>query len=266
MKSEDGLSEQQAREDRPYDVLVLSPHLDDAALSVGGYLHRLTREGERVLVVNVFAAEAPDDEVLDRSVRELHETWRQAGKFEGSIMLHRRSEEEAALGLLGVDLIYLRFLDAAYRGYAEGEPRYVPLTRVFGKPHPNDKTLLAELKQAFEMLPKANSWILPMGMGRHVDHLLVRDAAEAVCKAEILYFEDFPYSRDSSVRLKTILWRLLIWRRDFKELLEDDVQAKVDAIRCYRSQLAAVFPSPQVLADDVRDFTGDKERLWRRRG
>ncbi len=265
MKSEDGLSEQRAREDGSYDVLVLSPHLDDAALSLGGYLNRLTREGKRVLVVNVFAAEAPDDKDLHRSVRELHGKWRQAGGFEGSIMQHRRSEEEAACRRLGVEMIYLNFLDAAYRGYAEGEPLYIPLAKVFGKSHPDDNRLLMELTQAFRNLPEATTWILPMGMGRHVDHLLVREAAEAACAGELLYFEDFPYARDTFVRLKTRCRRLFTWRQNYRELIEDDVQAKIDAIRCHPSQIADVFPNPQALSDEVRDFTKDGERIWRRK-
>ncbi len=36
-----------------YRHIVLSPHLDDAALSCGGFIARMTAAGERVLVVNV---------------------------------------------------------------------------------------------------------------------------------------------------------------------------------------------------------------------
>ena len=39
--------------------LFVSPHLDDVALSCGGYVRYLTRAGELVIVLTVFSADPP---------------------------------------------------------------------------------------------------------------------------------------------------------------------------------------------------------------
>ena len=39
--------------------LFISPHLDDVVLSCGGYIHRLTTSGEKVVIVTVIAADVP---------------------------------------------------------------------------------------------------------------------------------------------------------------------------------------------------------------
>lgn len=274
--------------DGPYDVLVLSPHLDDAALSVGGYLHRLTQtEGKRVLVVNVFTAEAPDDATLSRSVKKLHNRWRRNGKFKGSIMAHRRREEDAACNILGVDVLYLDFLDALYRQDAKGRPLYDPVSHVLGWRHSEDTELLHRLVHACRSLPQADLRIVPLGVGHHVDHLLVRQAAE-VTWGDVVYYEDFPYAREGRQRLKAQLWRRLEapeklrdiggigravemginwlrWKRCQEGLGESDLAAKIASISCYKSQLSRVFKTPDNLEKAVHDFSDEGERLWRRR-
>ena len=39
--------------------LFISPHLDDVVLSCGGYIHRLTTSGEKVVIVTVITADVP---------------------------------------------------------------------------------------------------------------------------------------------------------------------------------------------------------------
>jgi hypothetical protein len=53
---------------RPMDLIVLSPHLDDAVFSVGGRMSRLAAQGKSVLVVTFFTS-GPDAALLLRRLR-----------------------------------------------------------------------------------------------------------------------------------------------------------------------------------------------------
>ena len=61
-------------ENRPYAHIVLSPHLDDAVLSLGGTIHHHVQAGERVLVATLFAA-SPAADAFNEYTRELKERW-----------------------------------------------------------------------------------------------------------------------------------------------------------------------------------------------
>lgn len=249
-----------------FDVIVLSPHLDDAALSCGGILHRWSREGGRkILVVNVFAAAVPDDAELSDSLKRLHATWRQAGRFSGPVMAHRRREEEAACDRLGVDVHFLDYLDAAYRRNGQGRLLYDPVASVMGRRHAADAPLVDELTATFRKLPSATRWLVPMGIGHHVDHLLVRDAAEGLRRRDLRYYEDYPYARSRWLGLKARMGHLGRWRRDLRPLRPLDVEAKIEAIACHRSQLRGVVADDADLARQVRTFSRGGEKLWRLR-
>lgn len=249
------------------DVLVLSPHLDDAALSCGGALHRLaTEEAKTVGVVNVFTADAPPDSALSTSARQQHATWRQAGRFKGKVMAHRREEEKAACQRLGVKVYFLGFLDALYRQDELERPLYEPVDQVMKHRHSHDEVLLDALQARFLQLPTTAMWWLPMGIGHHVDHLLVREAAERIPGIRRLYFEDFPYACKPWVRFKG-LWRRgwrggFSWRRRTHLLRPKDLDAKIAAIRCHQSQLGGVFEDQSDMERQVRRFTKKGERLW----
>ena len=253
------------------DVLVLSPHLDDAALSCGGALHRLaTEQGKNVVVVNVFTADAPPEAELSTAARDLHAVWRRAGGFDGAVMAHRRGEEKAACRRLGVEVCFLDLLDALYRRNDAGRSLYEPVQRVMGARHPDDEALLDDLESRFRRPPQDALWLLPMGVGHHVDHLLVRQAAERLTGPRRFYYEDYPYARSFRQRFKA-RWRAgiregLRWRDELRPLRDEDLQAKVDAIACHRSQLDGVFEDLEDMARQISRFSQGGERWWRRQG
>ena len=57
-----------------YDLIYLSPHLDDAALSCGGQIARFRGEGRSVLIVTVTAGDPPTG-AESRYIQELHSRW-----------------------------------------------------------------------------------------------------------------------------------------------------------------------------------------------
>ena len=106
------------RVDLEGSVTVVSPHLDDAVLSVGAAVSRATRRGVRVKVLTVLAGN-PDSTV-------------QAGKWDGDAGFAtageaaraRRAEDERACRIVGARPIWLPFSDDQYtRGGSDSEIR-----------------------------------------------------------------------------------------------------------------------------------------------
>lgn len=147
-------------------VVAVSPHLDDAVLSVGGTLARLAREGERVVVLTVFS--------------------------EGDASYAaRRAEDVEACASLGLIAQHLGLADAPYR-------RDLPRTfeaLVHGPLEPSDADALAVSRALVAALaphrPRLVLW--PLGVGEHVDHRIVHGASAAFGRPSALY-EDRPYA------------------------------------------------------------------------
>lgn len=251
------------------DAYYLSPHLDDAVLSCGGQLHDLVRAGQRLLVVTAMAGDAPLE--LSPLAEDLHRTWTPhfdsgaVGTHE--VMAARRREDVAACRKLGVDFLHLALPDALYRRHpSTGAPLYPTLASLFGRPRPEDDALADELAERLASLPPAERVVAPLGAGRHVDHLLVRRAAERAFGAgSVELYEDYPYARKRWVLVKALgpPWR---WRSRVHALGKSALTAKCRAIACYGSQLTAAFADRTDMERQVRSFAArvGGERLWRR--
>ncbi len=245
-----------------YSRLYLSPHLDDAVLSCGGQIHRATRRGERVLVVTVMAGDPPRAQLSDYAHR-LHARW----ELEREATAARRTEDRAACALLGAEALHLDIPDCIYRSDPLTEaPLYTSDPDIFGPVHPADRALLAELIPRLATLPSAQEVLVPLTVGHHVDHVLVREAAEAVWGQRIWYYEDYPYAQEPGA-LEAALGDPKAWIPRTVPLREEDLQARIQAILAYRSQLSTFFTDRADLERQVRAYTArvGGERLWRRR-
>jgi LmbE family N-acetylglucosaminyl deacetylase len=89
----------------PGRVVVLSTHLDDGVLSIGGWMHRTARGGSLVTVVTVLAGD-PED------ARPGSDWDRRAGfSTVGEAAKTRRSEDRRACEILGLRTAWLPFGD-----------------------------------------------------------------------------------------------------------------------------------------------------------
>ena len=86
------------------DHIFLSPHLDDAVLSCGGAMRALVTQGEGVLGLNIFAG-IPDYRRLSTFAAEQHHHWGDPA----DPVAARRTEDEAALQLIGAEVQYWDF-------------------------------------------------------------------------------------------------------------------------------------------------------------
>jgi LmbE family N-acetylglucosaminyl deacetylase len=221
----------------PAGPVVVSPHLDDAALSAAV---QLLRPGARV--ITVFAGLPPEGTASG--------AWdRLTGATDARQRVRDRwLEDDEAMAALGVaDPVRLDFPDGQHLADAPSRPDLDAAAEAL-RPH---------LAGALEV------W-LPTGIGGHPDHLAARDAAVAAteCGAVVHHYADVPYSVlygwppsvDGSTRWSPYLdvdqWltdeladagldeALLV--RSVHRLDEEAQRQKVKAVASYRTQIPAL--------------------------
>ena len=252
-----------------YAHVYLSPHLDDAVLSCGGLIHTQARDGQPPLVITIFAGRPPTDVELSAFAQTQHLRW---GSPEDAIAA-RWSEDQAALSKLGADYLRLNYLDCVYRGKECGdEPEwyYASEEAIFGPVHPSEQNLPADLATTLtEFIPPSEGVTLyaPLTVGNHVDHQLAFFAAP-ILKAQgwqVWYYEDYPYVEAEGALSTTLTMRgVEHWHPIVMPLDEDALEAKIEAIACYQSQLGVLFGSAEAMPDRVRDFATcvKGEKIW----
>lgn len=170
------------------NAVYLSPHLDDAVYSCGGLMARQVSEDQSVTVLTVFAGDPPDGP-LSEFAEELHERW-DLGEMPVS---RRREEDLEACSLVGAGALHIDIPEAAYRFGPDGDFMYPVEEAIFDDVEPSDEALIDQLAQVIEEVSPAGAQVYsPLAIGGHVDHVLVRRAAEQLTRP-VWFYHDLPY-------------------------------------------------------------------------
>ncbi|HUC36600.1 MAG TPA: PIG-L family deacetylase [Acidimicrobiales bacterium] len=234
--------------------VVLSPHPDDAVLSAWSTL----REPTEIEVFNV-CARAPAPGTLSE--------WDKVFGVDDSATLveTRLAEDVAALAIAGRRATNLDFLDAQYR---------------------DEALAVNQVGAAVQSAAFQAAWLCaPAGIGCHPDHVSVREAALQIGRESglpVFLYADFPYAVRwgwphwvSGSAPRPHLVPEAGWAMDMagasvdsdslvpevRVLTDEEVTGKVQALRCYRTQFAALNAGPldRMLHPEIVRF----ELRWR---
>jgi LmbE family N-acetylglucosaminyl deacetylase len=179
----------------PMGWIFLSPHCDDVALSLGGWVWEQAHASQAASIWTVCAGEA-DPAALSPFAQALHNRW---GILPGAAA-SRREEDRCSCERLGATYRYLSIPDCIYRGSTE--PFYPSEESLWGDLHPAESSLLETLSAALlRELPPEARLVCPLALGHHVDHQLTRRAAEAAGRP-LWYYADYPYALQAAAELE----------------------------------------------------------------
>jgi LmbE family N-acetylglucosaminyl deacetylase len=265
---------------KTYPHIYLSPHYDDVSLSCGGAIHQHTQAGQAALVVTICAAPPPPHEPISSFAETLHRSWGSPA----DVVATRRVEDQTSLEILGADYLRLNFNDCIYRGHPQQERWfYNNDSELFGSIHPDDILLANQVENALlGLTPVENETIIyaPLAVGRHVDHQIVHAAAWQLRQLgrKIAFYEDYPYV-DLTSRYAAVGWGYTLEAAlssleatDLQPRLrffsEENLQAKINSVRAYASQLQMLFGSESEIEQLLRNYAllvGEgrlAERVW----
>jgi LmbE family N-acetylglucosaminyl deacetylase len=230
-------------------VIAMSPHLDDAILSCGALIADLVRQCP-ITVVSVFtaASPAPWPWPARRQMRAI------GASDAESFFARRRAEDLAVLAEVGAVAVHLGLRDALFRRVRSapdglpgvtGRPAY-PTFRfdaARGRVASADAGLDAVVaRRVDEVAQAADARVIlaPLGIGRHVDHLITRSAARFL-ELRVVYYSDFPYSEKSAPESEFIRRASLVphpWLHGRAE--------NARRIAGYQTQVRGLFPNGMV--------------------
>jgi LmbE family N-acetylglucosaminyl deacetylase len=135
--------------------MVVSPHLDDAILSLGASIGSATRSGRNVTVLTVFAGR-PDSGLPAGG-------WDRRGGFatEGEASKARRLEDEQACGAVGAESSWLSFSEADYRETLDGDSIWSAVNDAVTDARPEDVLL-----PGFPLTNPDHAWVTELLVDR----------------------------------------------------------------------------------------------------
>ncbi|HEX2821728.1 MAG TPA: PIG-L family deacetylase [Streptosporangiaceae bacterium] len=238
-------------------LTVLAPHLDDAVLSCGALI---THAASRTAVtVTTFFTEGGQGPYTMSARRYLHQVGERHAK---ALYQQRRAEDRAALEPLDITCVHAGLTEALFRRRPvsrsrSGLGRMLPeLAHAYpsyrkhvtsGRIAAADAGTLRAARAIVQRVAESGPHLVlaPLGVGGHVDHVLVHTAAQS-SGIPVVYYSDFPYNQRDSAR------DAFIHRTGLVETQWPVTEAKVELIRAYRTQLWSLFRGADIpLAPEV---------------
>lgn len=227
--------------------LILSPHYDDAVYSCGARIYELVQAGAAVTMMTIMAG-IPTPPLPDTPViRDNHARWQEGA----NPMIQRRQEDHTAAAYLGATVRHLDLLDCLYRTH-DGDTLYPDEASLWRTIHPHDTSLRALERLT---LPSATIIYAPLGVGAHVDHLIVRDWAINLAQKSdftVNFYVEYPYSRSQAAIQRAydaFPHRLQSHLYGFSEAT---MHHKIAAMRAYASQVSSFWQTTDAMTAEIK--------------
>jgi len=202
------------------NILLLSPHPDDIAYSIGGLVAKIASAATFDLLT-----------IFSRSGWANPVALRRAGP--ASIGAVRSAEDAAFCARHGIQRSELGFADSSLCGYDDRTERSA-------NPEDDPRTqMVARAIQCHHSRSRAQIVFAPAAIGGHIDHKIVFGAASSLQTAEVVVYEDIPYSAWYSLEQIERKLTGVGLRRLGAVAIDDVIGAKIEGMWQYRSQTCA---------------------------
>ncbi|HLO17352.1 MAG TPA: PIG-L family deacetylase [Anaerolineales bacterium] len=237
--------------------IYLSPHLDDAVFSAGGLIYEQTQSGIPVEVWTFMCGYPPlPEDDLSPFAQLLHVQWGYSSAEE-AIRL-RREEDRKAAAIVGANTVHFDFLDCIYRRGANGEWLY---SDVSVPPHPEDASFPSQIGETISARLKPDDVLVcQLGVGSHVDHVLVRQGAELLGHP-LLYDIDVPYILYKPNELEA---KSIGMKESVQAVMESSLIPWREAALMYKSQLVGLgelFDSSESIQVSLQSYWAERRGI-----
>lgn len=235
--------------------IYLSPHLDDAVFSAGGLIHEQTRSGVSVEIWTFMCGD-PQLSEYSQFAQALHTIWGFSSAEE--TVRRRREEDSLAASIVGAKAVHFDFQDCIYRRDKNGDWLY---SEISVPPHDADADLPAQIASAISArLEPDDQLVCQLGLGSHVDHVLVRRAAELLGRP-LRYDIDIPYWCYKPHELNA---NAVGMNESTVRITEPSLTRWIEASLAYKSQFPALgdrFDTPEKVTESIRTYWSELQGI-----
>jgi LmbE family N-acetylglucosaminyl deacetylase len=240
----------------PNRRIIISPHLDDAVLSIGGLIYDWTQAGIPVEIWTIQCG-FPKREARSAFVKRIHAKWKFDSAFE--TVSKRRVEDQYAAAAVGAGVRHFSNTDCIYRRDRDGKLLYTK--SIFVPIHPAEKNLPRKLaKEIAAQLSADDQLYCALSVGGHIDHVLTRDAV-ALLGREVIYYVDVPYILNTPDDLPR---RTAGLTPDLYPISKPGLKAWIAGVLAYTSQIEMLFGNAQKTEEAITEYWAREKgvQLW----
>jgi hypothetical protein len=201
-----------------------------------------------VEIWTIFAGD-PLSKNISPLAQEIHERWQTGTQSPAA----RRNEDRLACERLNVLPIHLNFPDCIYRTQPGTTQPLILKNEDLFQPLPvSQEALIHEITDHLRKSLSAESiFILPLGIGHHIDHQIVRRTGEAIAPS-CYYYADFPYSGTHPEELTAVLpENSSIYHYPINN---QSLAAWQYAVKAYTSQISTFWPSMGEMYQRIEEY------------
>lgn len=170
----------------------------------------------------------------------------------------RREEDSLAASIVGAKAVHFDFLDCIYRRDKNGDWLY---SEISVPPHDADADLPAQIASAISArLEPDDQLVCQLGLGSHVDHVLVRRAAELLGRP-LRYDIDIPYWCYKPHELNA---KAVGMNESTVRITEPSLTRWIEASLAYKSQFPALgdrFDTPEKVTESIRTYWSELQGI-----
>jgi LmbE family N-acetylglucosaminyl deacetylase len=186
----------------------------------------------------------------------LHRVWGFSSAEE--TVRERRKEDNLAASIVGATTVHFDFLDCIYRRDQNGNWLY---SDIYMPPHEADASYPAQIAEAISSRLQPDDQLLcQLALGSHVDHVLVRRAAELLRKP-LRYVVDMPYWFYKPERYEPMVAGM---NESAHRITEPSLGRWIEAACAYTSQIPALgdqFDTPEKMAGSIRGYWSERQGI-----
>lgn len=249
-----------------YDCIVISPHLDDAVLSLFGYIY--SSKEKKKLILNIFSGVPSEVINLSDLAKTIIQQDLNISKPDLIDAINyykcRLNEDREVMDNYKFDYYNMGLLDAIFRG---NPPFYPKEESLFKAINSLDEILITKISKFIKRnFTKKCKMIFPLAIGNHVDHQIVYEVGKNLSKEgyNCFFYEDFPYSSYDNEQIINYPCKNPIYI-DLSKILDK----KVEAISRYESQIQGLFGNKENISLTLNQYFKKNnnlnyafERIW----
>jgi hypothetical protein len=160
--------------------------------------------------------------------------------------------------MVGAKTVYFDYLDCIYRRGKNDDWLY---DYIFVPLHEDDVDLPARIAESISTrLRPTDQLVCQLGLGSHVDHVLVRRAVELL-QRPLLYYTDIPYLFKTPQELAPNTAGM---KANAYTVSEAGLGVWQEAIAAYESQISSLFDSPDHMRSQIQQYWSENNGipLW----